>query len=231
VCVDRGLCDLGTFLAVTRRSILHAADGWPVAGLLGCPPCQGWSAAGHRAAVDGRNELLKDFFRLVNSVYPAFFVMENVPSVADRRELATALATLRNRYGLWQGVLNAAAYGLPQSRQRVLVIGYRQKDSGHGRSKHWLRHSAPTSRSPASIDGSSRTADAWPVRMSSYRYRSTSLKGGRYASRLVIEADRTDAATACQSADGARNIGVSCASAGIPDRGTRIGQQHCGKRN
>lgn len=114
---------------VTGRMIRDAADGRPVAGLLGCPPCQGWSAAGQRDAADRRNRLLKDFFRLVNSVYPVFFVMENVPSVADRDELAAAIGTLRGRYRVWQGVLNAAAYGLPQSRQRVLVIGYRH-DAG-----------------------------------------------------------------------------------------------------
>jgi DNA (cytosine-5)-methyltransferase 1 len=114
---------------VTGRTIRDAAGGRPVAGLLGCPPCQGWSAAGQRDAADHRNRLLKDFFRLVNSVYPVFFVMENVPSVADRAELAAAIGTLRGRYRVWQGVLNAAAYGLPQSRQRVLVIGYRH-DTG-----------------------------------------------------------------------------------------------------
>ena len=79
---------------VTGRTIRDAADGRPVAGLLGCPPCQGWSAAGQRDAADRRNRLLKDFFRLVNSVYPVFFVMENVPSVADRAELAAAISTL-----------------------------------------------------------------------------------------------------------------------------------------
>lgn len=114
---------------LTGPVIKDAADGRPVAGLLGCPPCQGWSAAGHRDSADKRNALLKDFFRLVNSVYPVFFVMENVPSVADRAELAAAIGTLRGRYRVWHGVLNAAAYGLPQSRQRVLVIGYRH-DTG-----------------------------------------------------------------------------------------------------
>ena len=79
---------------VTGRTIRDAADGRPIAGLLGCPPCQGWSAAGQRDAADRRNRLLKDFFRLVNSVYPVFFVMENVPSVADRAELAAALEHL-----------------------------------------------------------------------------------------------------------------------------------------
>ena len=114
---------------VTGRMMRDATDGRPIAGLLGCPPCQGWSAAGQRDAADRRNRLLKDFFRLVNSVYPVFFVMENVPSVADKPELAAAISTLRGRYRVWQGLLNAAAYGLPQSRQRALVIGYRH-DTG-----------------------------------------------------------------------------------------------------
>ena len=61
--------------------LLNAADGRPVGGLLGCPPCQGWSAAGQRLLGDDRNLLLGDFFRLVRQVDPLFFVMENVPTV------------------------------------------------------------------------------------------------------------------------------------------------------
>lgn len=109
--------------------MLDAADGRPIAGLLGCPPCQGWSAAGQRASDDPRNLLLGDFFRLIAEIKPPFFVMENVPSVADRSELAAALAQLAPDYSTWHGVLNAAAYGLPQSRQRTIVIGY-HKDTG-----------------------------------------------------------------------------------------------------
>lgn len=117
------LCDVRS---VTGQTIKEAAGGRPIAGLLGCPPCQGWSAAGRRAANDPRNHLLSDYFRLINDVKPLFFVMENVPSVSDRTELAAALATDAKGYNSWHGVLNAAAYGLPQSRQRTIVIGYRK---------------------------------------------------------------------------------------------------------
>jgi DNA (cytosine-5)-methyltransferase 1 len=110
---------------VDGRAIRQAADGRPIAGLLGCPPCQGWSTAGQRKEADPRNGLLGDFYRLVAQLKPLFFVMENVPTVADRTELAAALTSLRPRYRTWHGVLNAASYGLPQSRQRTLVIGYR----------------------------------------------------------------------------------------------------------
>lgn len=109
---------------VSADRIRERADGLPIAGLLGCPPCQGWSTAGPRRPGDIRNALLGDFFRLVMDLRPVFFVMENVPAVSDRTELAAALNELAPHYRTWVGVLNAASYGLPQSRQRTLVIGY-----------------------------------------------------------------------------------------------------------
>jgi DNA (cytosine-5)-methyltransferase 1 len=120
------LCDVRH---VDAAMINDAAAGRPVAGLLGCPPCQGWSTAGQRAANDPRNQLLGEFFRLVGEVKPVFFVMENVPSVSDRVELAAAVADLAADYRVWHGVLNAASYGLPQSRQRTIVLGY-QTETG-----------------------------------------------------------------------------------------------------
>ncbi len=116
---------VGDVTKLAGKGVLDAADGRPLAGLLGCPPCQGWSAAGQRDSADERNALLGDFFRMVRTTRPVFFVMENVPSVADRAELAACLGEFDGLYRTWQGVLNAAAYGLPQSRQRTLVIGYR----------------------------------------------------------------------------------------------------------
>lgn len=111
---------------VTAADILKAADGRQVSGVLGCPPCQGWSAAGRRLADDERNTLIGDYFRLVRDLQPLFFVMENVPAVAARPELRRALESEARGYRWWAGVLNAASYGLPQSRQRTLVLGYRE---------------------------------------------------------------------------------------------------------
>ena len=116
--------DLQDARDVSAKMIKDGADGRPIAGLLGCPPCQGWSAAGQRLSDDDRNRLLAEFFRLVDEIQPMFFVMENVPGVSDRGELMDALRRLSKRYQSWSGVLNAASYGLPQSRQRTLVIAY-----------------------------------------------------------------------------------------------------------
>lgn len=116
--------DLIDVQGVIADRIREMADGKPIAGLLGCPPCQGWSTAGPRREGDVRNALLGDFFRLITDLRPMFFVMENVPAVSDRVELSRALQELSPHYRTWAGVLNAASFGLPQSRQRTLVIGY-----------------------------------------------------------------------------------------------------------
>ncbi len=107
------------------KELLDAADGRTISGVVGCPPCQGFSAAGLRDTADERNQLLGAFFRVIGDVKPTFFVMENVPGVLYRHELTDALATWAPQYKVTTGVINAACYGLPQSRQRAIVIGLR----------------------------------------------------------------------------------------------------------
>jgi DNA (cytosine-5)-methyltransferase 1 len=109
-----------------KQDVLDAVDGRTVDGLLGCPPCQGFSAAGRRSPSDKRNELLGHFFALVHDLRPKFFLMENVPRVFDFSLLRQELADVRADYRVWTGVLNAALFGLPQTRQRAIVIGYRR---------------------------------------------------------------------------------------------------------
>jgi DNA (cytosine-5)-methyltransferase 1 len=111
---------------ITAGTIQNAVDGRAVDGLLGCPPCQGFSAAGRRDAADPQNELLVNFFTLARALDVKFFVMENVPSVIDQELFKRQITTTRRWYRVWHGPLNAALYGLPQTRQRCIVIGYRK---------------------------------------------------------------------------------------------------------
>lgn len=117
---------VGNVQDLRLADVLSATGGRPLGGLVGCPPCQGFSAAGQRDDQDRRNELLVDYFRLVHAARPAFFVMENVPSVFKYDLLRALLHVIDRRYAVWRGVLNAALYGLPQSRQRAIVVGYRR---------------------------------------------------------------------------------------------------------
>ena len=66
---------------------MTAADLRPgeLAGLIGGPPCQGFSFIGRREESDPRNDLFGHFFRLVAETRPAFYVAENVPGILSEK--------------------------------------------------------------------------------------------------------------------------------------------------
>lgn len=97
-------------------------------GLIGGPPCQGFSSMGRKDADDSRNSLFADFFRLVAETRPAFFVAENVPGILVERYdsiRASALARVPGDYRLLKPIeVEAQRYGAPTSRKRIFFIGY-----------------------------------------------------------------------------------------------------------
>ncbi len=102
------------------------ANGREISGILGCPPCQGFSPAGKRDPQDERNLLMRDYFRLIRALNPKFFVLENVPRILTDAAFKAEVITLQSKgWRIWSGALNAALYGLPQTRQRAIAIGFR----------------------------------------------------------------------------------------------------------
>jgi len=112
--------------SLNGRAVKAATKG-RVDGLIGGPPCQGFSAIGRRDAADPRRRLVMDFFRLVAELRPAFFVMENVRGLffeASRVILDDAISGVCNRYRiLGPLMLDAARFGAATSRCRLFVIG------------------------------------------------------------------------------------------------------------
>ena len=103
-----------------------------VFGIIGGPPCQGFSLSGGRDPKDPRNSLFMDYMRFVKAYNPSFFVMENVPgilsSVTKNGELVRDVVVSVARqlgYNVHIIQLDASDYGVPQSRQRVFFIGIR----------------------------------------------------------------------------------------------------------
>lgn len=100
-----------------------------IAGIVGGPPCQGFSWIGKRNPKDKRNQLVGRFFHYVDSIEPAFFIMENVPGILTDRLIHTlkeGIEIVERKYRfLGPLVLNAASYGAATSRSRVFIIGYR----------------------------------------------------------------------------------------------------------
>lgn len=96
--------------------------------LVGGPPCQAFSIAGKRRALeDVRGQLIFDFVRLVSEVKPQVFIMENVPNITkfDQGNLFSTIITSLSELGYYVDykVLYAADYGIPQMRKRVFVVG------------------------------------------------------------------------------------------------------------
>lgn len=98
--------------------------------LAGCPPCQGFSSMrtlnGSREIHDARNDLVADFLRFVRGLLPKTVMMENVPGLAKNKLMVELCEGLRELgYIFEHRVLNAADYGVPQRRRRLLLLGSR----------------------------------------------------------------------------------------------------------
>ncbi|MBV8158175.1 MAG: DNA cytosine methyltransferase [Dyella sp.] len=102
--------------------------------VLGGPPCQGFSTAGNqRSMEDPRNQLAWDYVRFLSLVQPDGFVFENVTGLlnmeggrvfsAVKEAFSTVMPTVLS------AVLTADAFGIPQRRKRVILIGMQGQDS------------------------------------------------------------------------------------------------------
>lgn len=129
--------------------------------VAGGPPCQSFSTAGRRGSVaDPRGGMLAHFARMIDGIQPRFFVFENVRGIlsaairhrplnlrgpdsapiTDDEELGSVLRrvilpTLRDELGyeVVYGLVNAADYGVPQTRERVFFLGSRDREFGSDR--------------------------------------------------------------------------------------------------
>lgn len=118
-------------VGLTADEIRRAADivGRKVDVVFGGAPCQGFSLIGQRALDDPRNGLVREFVRIVKELDADYFVFENVKglTVGRHRTFLEEIIEAFEKQGYrvakpWQ-VLNAADYGVPQSRERLFLLG------------------------------------------------------------------------------------------------------------
>lgn len=95
----------------------------------GSPPCQGFSTAGKRELNDDRNQLFREYVRLLEGLRPKAFVMENVSGMVKGKMkliFAEILRTLKGcGYQVKACLLNAMYFNVPQARERMIFIGVR----------------------------------------------------------------------------------------------------------
>ena len=110
---------------ITKLNNLPKADI-----IIGGPPCQGFSLANpSRSFDDPRNQLFKEYARIIKEVKPKLFLMENVSGMATMNNgkvfelIKTELSNCG--YKLHHKLLNSRDYGVPQNRRRMIIIGVR----------------------------------------------------------------------------------------------------------
>lgn len=108
---------------------LKAVDGREPFAVIGGPPCQGFSTAGARDASDPRNKLIFNYLQIVDRLRPRWFIFENVEGLLTSGN-GVAVSSLvkeflRIGYSVRVQKVNLAAFGVPQTRKRVLIIGNR----------------------------------------------------------------------------------------------------------
>ncbi len=99
----------------------------PLDLLTAGPPCQGFSMAGKRNHDDPRNQLFLHIVRAINELKPRVFVMENVKglmSIDGGRAFSNIINEFKaTDYHVNFKVLNASDFGVPQTRERVFIVG------------------------------------------------------------------------------------------------------------
>lgn len=127
--------------------------------IMGGPPCQGFSGLGRRDAEDPRNLLWREYVRVVRAVRPKVFVLENVDRFGRSAQFADLEAAttkpdgpLRD-YRLRVELLNAADYGVPQARRRVIVIATHRDllPLRHPEPTHARNAPPPATEAPATL--------------------------------------------------------------------------------
>lgn len=129
----------------SRRQIFHADIRAFVAAdnaiadidfIIGGPPCQSFSAAGRRASgvrglSDPRGTLFEEYVRLLAELQPRGFLFENVAGITGAnggrawRQIVDAFAA--QGYSVYARVVDAADFGVPQHRERLIIVGARDR--------------------------------------------------------------------------------------------------------
>jgi DNA (cytosine-5)-methyltransferase 1 len=159
-------------------------------GLIGGPPCQGFSTIGHRCVADPRNNLFWKFFSLVAECRPKFFIAENVLGILDKqytdiREQAFGLVS--GDYTMLEPMkFKASDFGAPTSRERAFFIGF-QKDLTVQISKNDFdirKVKTPTTVAKA-LHGLPRIFSKWLTEEQGWRWLVEPMPSSDFAERIV----------------------------------------------
>jgi len=151
---------------ISAEDLLDAADTDDIDFIVGGPPCQTFSRSneGNRDGTDAdRGMLFEEFSRLLEVIEPQAFVFENVRGLASandgedfeiiKQEFADAGYTIND------SVLNAADFGVPQTRQRLFVVGFRNGETPYFPNPTHVEAKNPLTGKPSWVTAAEALAD------------------------------------------------------------------------
>ena len=112
---------------ISKETIMSLTKGEVPDVIIGGPPCQGFSVMGDKNTGDPRNELYEEYLRLISDLDPKCFVFENVKGLKTMfkgrflNKLINQITALG--YNLHFKVFDSSEYGVPQKRERVILVG------------------------------------------------------------------------------------------------------------
>jgi DNA (cytosine-5)-methyltransferase 1 len=119
--------DISTLSGSKLRDLFELSNG-DLTGIIGGPPCQGFSSMGKNDTNDVRNNLFSTFFRIVSEAKPKFYLAENVPGILNEKYsgiVKEAYSFVEEQYtALPPIVFKASDFRAPTTRTRVFFIGY-----------------------------------------------------------------------------------------------------------
>lgn len=117
---------------LTKEKIFEAIGNEKIDVVIGGPPCQSYSTLGKRR-MDERAHLFKEYLRLLEIVQPTLFLFENVSGLLSMQKgalIETIKKEFQKRgYIVKSKLLNAVDYGVPQYRERVILVGMKNRNT------------------------------------------------------------------------------------------------------
>jgi len=114
-------------LDISKFDSSHIDKLGEIDGIIGGPPCQGFSTAGQRIIDDDRNKLYREYFRILSQIKPKFFVIENVTGILNFAKGLVKDDIIKRAdklgYKIYYTTIDTSEYGIPQIRKRVIFVG------------------------------------------------------------------------------------------------------------
>jgi DNA (cytosine-5)-methyltransferase 1 len=136
---------VGDIKQLKEKKLMELLKGQKVDMVVGGPPCQGFSTVGRGEVDDDRNQLFREFVRIVKVTKPKIILFENVTGLVAKKNQAILIKIFKYfeklGYNMDARVLSAEEFGVPEKRRRTIIMGVKGGECNFPEASHGLRAS------------------------------------------------------------------------------------------